>query len=201
VAGKAARTDEKDGSELRLKSNFDSCYDLPSIYGVIAVPRPNPMSGPAYIIALRNALEQRPATEYQSPPRTGGTQVSIRLDEFIFNHVEAITAKTEWNRAEVLHALIQRGLFDLYEFCRPEVVDALVQDVVAKLAPPHPPAVGPVGPFVIESESEADDYLRDLLEKPEYRSMGEVQMRAQKYIKDNNIRKYFVKKAKETLKA
>lgn len=97
------------------------------------------MAGPAYVIALRNALEQRPRSEYQSPPRTGGTQVSIRLDEFIFNHVEAIVAKTGWNRAEVLNALIQRGLFDLYEFCKPKVVDALVQDVVAKLAPPHPP--------------------------------------------------------------
>ena len=105
------------------------------------MPRANPMSGPAYVIALRNALEQRPANEYQSPPRTGGTQVSIRLDEFILNHVEAITAKAGWNRAEVLNALIQRGLFDLYEFCRPEVVDNLVEDVVAKLAPPHPPVV------------------------------------------------------------
>ena len=104
--------------------------------------RPNPMSGPAYVIALRNALEKRPSSEYQSAPRTGGTQVSIRLDEFIFNHVEAITAKTGWNRAEVLNALIQRGLFDLYEFCKPKVVDALVQDVVAKLAPPHPPVTG-----------------------------------------------------------
>jgi hypothetical protein len=97
------------------------------------------MSGPAYVIALRNALEQRPASEYQSPPRTGGTQVSIRLDEFIFNHVEAVTARAGWNRAEALHALIQRGLFDLYEFCAPEVVEELVKDVMAKLAPPHPP--------------------------------------------------------------
>jgi len=102
------------------------------------------MNGPAYVLALRNALEQRAASEYQSPPRTGGTQVSIRLDEFILNHVEAITARTEWNRAEVLNALIQRGLFDLYEFCNPEVVESLVQDVVAKLAPPHPP-IPPMG--------------------------------------------------------
>ena len=63
------------------------------------MPRPNPLSGPAYVIALRNALEKRPSSEYQEAPRTGGTQVSIRLDEFIFNHVEAITAKSGWNRA------------------------------------------------------------------------------------------------------
>jgi hypothetical protein len=102
--------------------------------------RPNPMSGPAYVIALRNAIEQRPASEYRSPPRTGGTQVSIRLDEFVFNHVEAIVAKSGWNRAEVLNALIQRGLFDLYEFCNPKAVDSLVEAVMMNLAPPHPPA-------------------------------------------------------------
>jgi hypothetical protein len=105
---------------------------------------PNPMSGPAYVIALRNALEKRPS-EYQEPPRTGGTQISIRLDEFIFNHVEAITAKSGWNRAEVLNALIQRGLFDLYEFCKPDVVETLVQEVMANLAPPQPPIVPPMG--------------------------------------------------------
>ena len=160
--------------------------------------RPNPMSGPAYVMALRNALEQRPASEYQSPPRTGGTQVSIRLDEFMLNHVEAITAKTEWNRAEVLNALIQRGLFDLYEFCAPEVVEGLVQNVVAKLAPAHPRAIEP---FQIESESEADDYLKSLLEKPEYRSIDEVKMRAQKYVGDINLKKYFIDKATEILKS
>lgn len=161
------------------------------------MPRPNPMSGPAYVLSLRNALEQRAASEYQSPPRTGGTQVSIRLDEFMLNHVEAITAKIGWNRAEVLNALIQRGLFDLYEFCKPEVVEGLVQDVVAKLAPAHPPAIHP---FRIENEYEADDYLKSLLEKPEYRSVDEVKMRAQKYIKDDHLKIYFINKGKEMLK-
>ena len=110
------------------------------------------MSGPAYVLALRNALEQRVASEYQSPPRTGGTQVSIRLDEFMLNHVEAVTAKTGWNRAEVLNALIQRGLFDLYEFCKPEVVEGLVQDVVAKLAPPHPPVIPPMANMSLDED-------------------------------------------------
>ena len=66
----------------------------------------------------------------------------------IFHHIEAITANSGWNRAEVLNALIQRGLFDLYEFCASEVVDTLVQDVVAKLAPPNPPVVPPMGNMV-----------------------------------------------------
>jgi len=94
------------------------------------------MAGPAYVVALRNALEKRTA-EYITPPRTGGTQISTRLDDFVFNHVEAIVDECKWNRAEVLYALIQRGLFDLYEFLSPEVVDRIVHKIVAKMAPPQ----------------------------------------------------------------
>src|SRR5713226_9008100 len=101
--------------------------------------RANPMAGPAYVIALRNALENR-TTEYTPPPRTGGTQISTRLDDFLFNHVQAIVEECGWNRAEVLYALIQRGLFDLYEFASPEVVERIVQKIVGKMAPPQPPA-------------------------------------------------------------
>ena len=57
--------------------------------------------------------------------------------------------------------------------------------------------VGPIGPYVIESESEADEYLKALLEKPEYRSMNEVHMRAANYIKDEHLKNYFINKAKE----
>ena len=57
-----------------------------------------------------------------------------------------------------------------------------------------------VEPFIIENESEADDYLRGLLEKHEYRSMDEVNMRAQKYIKDEHLKTYFINRAKEILK-
>lgn len=97
------------------------------------------MAGPAYVIALRNALENR-KTEYTTPPRTGGTQISTRLDDFVFNHVEAIVEECGWNRAEVLYALIQRGLFDLYEFVSPEIVNKIVHNIVARMAPPQPPA-------------------------------------------------------------
>jgi hypothetical protein len=100
--------------------------------------RTNPMAGPAYVVALCNALAHS-TTEYTTPPRTGGTQISTRLDEFVFNHVEAIVEECEWNRAEVLYALIQRGLFDLYEFLPSEIVEKIVRKIVAKMAPPQPP--------------------------------------------------------------
>lgn len=44
---------------------------------------------------------------------------------------------------------------------------------------------------------EADEYLKALLEKPEYRSMNEVHMRAANYIKDEHLKNYFINKAKE----
>jgi precorrin-6B methylase 2 len=54
--------------------------------------------------------------------------------------------------------------------------------------------------FIIDSESAADEYLRNLLEKHKYRSMNVVTMRAQKYIKDEHLKNYFINKAKEILK-
>lgn len=55
--------------------------------------------------------------------------------------------------------------------------------------------------FIIENKSEADSYLTDLLEKPEYQSMGEVELRAALYIKNASIRDYFIGKAREMLNA
>jgi hypothetical protein len=59
--------------------------------------------------------------------------------------------------------------------------------------------VGPIGPYVIESEFEADEYLTALLEKPEYRSMDEVHKRAAEYIKDEHLKNYFVNQAMDIL--
>ena len=57
-----------------------------------------------------------------------------------------------------------------------------------------------IEPFKIESESEADTYLIDLLAKKEYQSMLEVEQRASRFIPDEDLRIYFVNKAKEILK-
>jgi hypothetical protein len=55
--------------------------------------------------------------------------------------------------------------------------------------------------FQIESEDEANSYLRDLLAKPEYRSIVEVEHRAAKYIRDPKLAYYFKNKAAEMLAA
>ncbi len=53
----------------------------------------------------------------------------------------------------------------------------------------------------IESKQEADDYLKDLLDKPDYRRLDEVLLRAQKHVPDAQIRAYFIDKGKALLKA
>jgi hypothetical protein len=61
-------------------------------------------------------------------------------------------------------------------------------------------ALRPVGPFVIDNEIDADEYLTALFEKPDYRSTDEVHMRAEKYIKnDDHLKNYFINKTKELL--
>ncbi|MEM0551050.1 MULTISPECIES: hypothetical protein [Aeromonas] len=51
--------------------------------------------------------------------------------------------------------------------------------------------------FKIENVTEADAFLRDF--KDEYRSMDEVIVRARELVPDDNLRMYFINKAKEIL--
>lgn len=53
--------------------------------------------------------------------------------------------------------------------------------------------------FKIETEFEADEYLDDLLSRPKFRSMDEVNIRARKYIIDERIRDYFIEQAERRL--
>jgi hypothetical protein len=53
--------------------------------------------------------------------------------------------------------------------------------------------------YIIESRLEADEYLSELLENEEYRTVEEVHIRAEKYIQDALIKKYFIEKAEEML--
>lgn len=56
-----------------------------------------------------------------------------------------------------------------------------------------------ISTYKIESEAEADSYLKDLLEKKKYQSISEVERRSLKLIDDEKLRKYFIEKAKGIL--
>jgi hypothetical protein len=105
----------------------------------------NPMAGgPDYAGVLRNALENKPGA-YAVPPSTGGEQVSIRLPEFTGALIDAITARCQrpvWNRSQVLNALIDRGLYDLFNLLGDKTAKALVDDIASKTVPKINPFAG-----------------------------------------------------------
>ena len=59
--------------------------------------------------------------------------------------------------------------------------------------------VTPAAPYTIDDKADADYYLSELLAQPQYRSMDEVNRRAQSYIRDATIKEYFINKAKALL--
>jgi hypothetical protein len=100
----------------------------------------NPMSGLSHITALQNAVEQK-KTAYCTPPRTGGKQMSVRLDDFLLNHIEAIAELSGWNRSEVLYAIAYQGVYDLYNNS-PSSIDAAVAKIMEKFKAQHPSELG-----------------------------------------------------------
>jgi hypothetical protein len=110
----------------------------------------NPMAGgPDYAGVLRNALEKRPGA-YAVPPSSGGEQVSIRLPEHTAALVDAITKRCEgpaWNRSQVLNALIDRGLYDLFNLLGDKTAKAIVDEIASKTAPKINPYAGVADQF------------------------------------------------------
>ena len=55
--------------------------------------------------------------------------------------------------------------------------------------------------FTLTTEAEADEYLEAVLATPEYRSMHEIELRADKHIKDPHVKRHFIEQAKELLRS
>jgi hypothetical protein len=103
-------------------------------YGAMQMPaHVNPFSGPAYWVTLKNSLERN--GESTRRPRTGGEQISLRLDDHPLNHINAIAGYAGWNRSEVLTAIIECGLFRLYEHLNEDTQNNLIQKIVEETQP------------------------------------------------------------------
>lgn len=75
----------------------------------------NPMAGgPDFIELLKNALEGRVAG-FARPPATGGTQVSLRFREDRLLLLDTLAERGGWNRTQVIDALIDKGLYVLFD--------------------------------------------------------------------------------------
>jgi hypothetical protein len=96
----------------------------------------NPMSGPAHIVALANSLErERRPNAYVRPPPTGGDQISVRLGSALLAHMDVLGKASGWTRVQVLTALIDRGLFDLYANLSDEIGEAIMKKLANELVP------------------------------------------------------------------
>jgi hypothetical protein len=92
----------------------------------------NPMAGgPDYIKILCGALKQRAST-YSRPPATGGTQFSLRLREDRLALLERLVERSGWNRNQIVDALIDNGLFMLFDELSNATADEIMEDHAEK---------------------------------------------------------------------
>lgn len=98
--------------------------------------RNNRLAGPDHVAALLNALQRnrRPGA-YARPPATGGDQISMRLSESLLAHLDVLGKASGWTRVQVLTALIERGLFDLYEVLDDDIGESIMENLANELVP------------------------------------------------------------------
>jgi len=73
----------------------------------------NPLThDPSYVKILANKINNDPVVDLK--PVTGGKQFSIRIDYLTVQYIDAICIASDWSKSDVIAALIQRGLFDLF---------------------------------------------------------------------------------------
>jgi len=70
------------------------------------------MHDPSYVKILANKINNQPTIDLK--PVTGGKQFSVRIDHLSTRYIEAICVESGWTKSDVVAALIQRGLFDLF---------------------------------------------------------------------------------------
>jgi hypothetical protein len=100
--------------------------------------------GPDYVAVLRNALENAPGA-YAHPPSSGGDQISIRFPDSTAAIIEAIAAhcrQPDWNRNQVINALVDRGLFDLFCVLGDATMEEIMKAVASRIAPTFQPLAG-----------------------------------------------------------
>jgi hypothetical protein len=92
---------------------------------VTQMARNNPFAGVSFGTMLAKAIEGS-ATISTQPPSSGGTQVSLRFNEDRLALLDTLSARTGWNRNQIVSALVDSGLFSVFEQLR----NATVEDVM-----------------------------------------------------------------------
>jgi hypothetical protein len=100
------------------------------------------LGGPDYLRMLGVALS---AWELQSgytptPPAAGGEQLSIRLAKDKTALLDAIATRSSWSRNQVIVALLDRSLFELFNDLPDQTAERLRDDMLERLFPGAAPA-------------------------------------------------------------
>jgi len=86
----------------------------------------NPFAGgPDYVRVLSRTLEAK-AQLWTQPPSTGGTQFSIRLRPGRLAIINQISDHTRWNRNQVIDAMLEVALVQLFDALSPKAGEALL---------------------------------------------------------------------------
>jgi hypothetical protein len=104
----------------------------------------NPISGgPDFVRSLCNAIQKIPSS-YVQPPPTGGDATSIRFPTERLALLDAIVSASDWNRNQVVNALVDKGLFVLFAELDEESASKLVAAVTGQVPPTHQISINPL---------------------------------------------------------
>ena len=59
----------------------------------------------------------------------------MRLGESLLAHLDILGKAADWTRVQILTALIERGLFDLYDSLSDEVGESIMENIANELVP------------------------------------------------------------------
>ena len=90
----------------------------------------NPTAGgPDFVELLKKTLEGKVAG-FCRPPATGGTQISLRIREDRLMLLDKLSERSGWNRTQVIDALIDMGLFVLFDRLSSSVAEEIIESSV-----------------------------------------------------------------------
>ena len=98
----------------------------------------NPLlGGPDFVKSLVNAIEVAP-NAYAHPPQASGMATSIRLPKERVAVLDAIAdaTKGKWTRNDVVNALLDKGLFVLFEQINDGEMSKIMNQAAHQILPP-----------------------------------------------------------------
>ncbi len=99
-----------------------------------AAPENNPLAGGPDFVRILSGLITGAHGLYSRPPATGGSSTSIRLPRERSVLLDLIAGHSGWNRTQVIYALLERGLLELFGELPNQLTGSLMEELAERLA-------------------------------------------------------------------